>query len=62
MGMTLYPAKFEVFDPDTGQLLCTIASCDVCAEIKMDTIVTVQSWDELSPLIRKAIEAVCDSE
>lgn len=57
MSIEMYPTKFEAIDPENDDRTeFTIEMFDECsATVKMDTLVTVAAWDEISTLVRKAL-------
>ncbi len=55
--MKVYPTKFEAYEePDCCDSLFSVEAFDeVSAAVKMDTVVTVASWDEIAVEVRKCL-------
>lgn len=57
--MKVYPTKFEAYDEATKDALFQVEAFDeACATVKIDTVVNVESWDEISSEIRKCLVAM----
>jgi len=53
-----FPTKFEIYD-DAKNALATIEARDeCCAEVKIDTWVNPQSWQEISAKILECLVAM----
>jgi len=52
--MKIYPTKFEALDGDTVMFRAEAFDADT-ANVYIDTLMTVELWDEVSPLIRKCL-------
>lgn len=56
MKIDLFPVKIEGYDDEMKDGVFTVSASDeACAEVKITTAVNVQTWDELSAAIRKAL-------
>lgn len=52
--MKIYPTKFEAYDIDM-QIFRVEAIDESAANVYIDTVVDVSTWDEIAPLIRKCL-------
>ena len=50
----VYPTKFEAYDMDM-QIFRVEAFDEAAANVYIDTVVDVSTWDEIAPLIRKCL-------
>ena len=59
MTYLLYPTHFECIDTELKQDIFTVKAFDEsAAEVGIDMLVNVKDWDEIAPLIRKALLAL----
>ena len=53
-GLKVYPTKFEAYE--TGDAIFQVEAFDEsAATVKIDTVLNVEKWDEIAPLIRKCL-------
>ena len=52
--MKVYPTKFEAYDVDMQIFRVEAFDADT-ANVYIDTLMTVELWDEIAPLIRKCL-------
>lgn len=53
--MTIYPTRFEAYDDGRDPAFSVEAFDECCATVKIDTVVTVASWEEISAGIRDCL-------
>jgi hypothetical protein len=55
MSFRCDPVRFECYD-EIGQLVFSVEACDEhCATVEIKTLVTVESWAEISAEISKCL-------
>jgi len=55
----MYPIRFECVDNETDDLLFIVEMFDnKAANISIKTLVNVELWDEIAPLIREALKGM----
>ena len=58
-GMTLAPSRFECTDDATDDLIFTVQAFDLeCSTVEIKTVVTPESWEEISKLVLKALRQI----
>ena len=61
-NIVVYPARFDGYDNDTNQRLFTVEIFDECtATVKIDTLVDVESWEEIAKEVAKCIAQMVNS-
>lgn len=54
-----YPTQFEAHDTVTNDALFKVKTFDeCCAEVTISTVVNVELWDEIAPMIRQCLVAM----
>lgn len=59
--MKSYPVKFECYD-ESGGVFKLEAFDEVCANLTIDTVISKDSWPEISQEIQKCLDQMFDDE
>jgi hypothetical protein len=59
MTLKMVPVEFECYETDMEELVFKVKAFDQSsANVEIETVVNVESWDEMAPLIRAALVAM----
>jgi hypothetical protein len=59
--LKIYPVKIQCYDDELGNVMFNVESFDAeCCTVEIKTVVTADSWPELSELILKSLIAARD--
>lgn len=53
--MNMYPVRFECIDETNALVFSVEAFDEATATVKIETVVTVGSWDEIAAKVREAL-------